>query len=113
MGQQGRVQAAAPKGQVLVRVSTAADGVVLSVADSGPGLTHEQRQRLFEPFFTTKPSGTGLGLAVSRAIAHAHGGEIEAGSATPHGALFELRLPRQAAVVGVPRLPLQPASGAA
>jgi len=52
------------------------------------------RDRLFEPFFTTKARGTGLGLAVSRAIARAHGGDVEAASSEGDGAIFTLRLPR-------------------
>jgi signal transduction histidine kinase len=53
----------------------------------------EDRARLFEPFFTTKSSGTGLGLAVSRAIAEAHGGSIDADTGPLGGARFTLRLP--------------------
>jgi two-component system, NtrC family, sensor kinase len=62
------------------------------VEDTGPGLSDEQRARLFEPFFTTKPQGTGLGLAVSLAIARAHGGTLEAANGGG-GAVFTLRLP--------------------
>ncbi len=67
--------------------------VEVAVADSGPGIKPEASGRLFEPFFTTKPAGTGLGLAVSRAIARAHGGDILAGASALGGALFTLRLP--------------------
>jgi signal transduction histidine kinase len=63
------------------------------VEDSGPGIPADRRGRLFEPFFTTKPRGTGLGLAVSRAIARAHGGELAADAAAAGGARFALRLP--------------------
>ena len=66
----------------------------MAVRDSGPGLDAEARERLFEPFFTNKPRGTGLGLAVSQAIAHAHGGEIVADPSGPGGACFVLCLPR-------------------
>ena len=90
-------EAAAPRGEVQIRIAAAAGAVLLSVSDSGPGLSAEQERRLFEPFYTTKPSGTGLGLAVSRALAHAHGGEIEATRAAPRGAVFTLRLPAEAA----------------
>ena len=60
----------------------------------GAGLDARARARLFEPFFTTKERGTGLGLAVSRAIARAHGGDIEAASTQRTGATFTLKLPR-------------------
>jgi signal transduction histidine kinase len=63
------------------------------VADDGPGIGAGARDRLFEPFFTTKPRGTGLGLAVSRAIARAHGGDLAAVEGAA-GARFVLTLPR-------------------
>ena len=61
------------------------------VTDSGPGVPQEQRERLFEPFVSGKPTGMGLGLAVSRAIAQAHGGSLESRPG-PHGE-FQLLLP--------------------
>jgi signal transduction histidine kinase len=89
-------EAAGPGGEVRVRVGERGGAAELAVEDSGPGMDEEVRARLFEPFFTTKPKGTGLGLAVSRAIARAHGGELAAGSAAGGGARFELTLPRAA-----------------
>jgi signal transduction histidine kinase len=80
---------------VAVRLSTCGEVVEVAVCDSGPGIQPEARARLFDPFFTTKPSGTGLGLAVSRALARAHGGDIDVGSGESGGAVFTLRL-RQA-----------------
>jgi two-component system, LuxR family, sensor kinase FixL len=55
-----------------------ADHVRLVVADNGPGIASAARHQLFEPFASGKPGGMGLGLAVSRAIAEAHGGSLEA-----------------------------------
>jgi signal transduction histidine kinase len=90
-------EASGPAGQVRVNISAAGPGcVAVSVSDSGPGLSEETRAHLFEPFFTTKASGTGLGLAVSQAIAHAHGGVIEVGTAQGTGAVFTLQLPERA-----------------
>jgi len=86
-------EAAGPAGQVRVRIGPAGDSAELAVGDTGPGLADETRSRLFEPFFTTKPGGTGLGLAISRAIARAHGGEVEAENGAAGGAVFRLRLP--------------------
>ncbi len=86
-------EAAGAGGMVSVRISADRSGVTLSIADDGPGIAPEARGHLFEPFFTTKPSGTGLGLAVSQAIAYAHGGRIEARDATPRGTIFTVQLP--------------------
>ncbi len=90
------IEAAGGGGRVEVRIGRSQGGVELSVSDSGPGIPATARHRLFEPFFTTKPGGTGLGLAVSQAIARAHGGTIEAGAAPGGGARFTLRLPAAA-----------------
>ncbi len=51
-------------------------GVLLEVADQGPGIPRELRERVFEPFFTTKAGGTGLGLAICRSIVKRYDGEI-------------------------------------
>jgi two-component system NtrC family sensor kinase len=87
-------EAAGSGGRVEVRIEPqAGGGASVAVSDSGPGVKPEDRPRLFEPFFTTKSSGTGLGLAVSQAIAHAHGGRIEADAGPLGGARFTLHLP--------------------
>ena len=51
--------------------------VRVRVADLGAGVPSGRAGEIFEPFFTTKPDGTGLGLAISRAIARAHGGDLD------------------------------------
>jgi signal transduction histidine kinase len=86
-------EAAGSGGQVEVRLAERDGTALVSVEDSGPGIPRERRDRLFEPFFTTKPRGTGLGLAVSRAIARAHGGDLAADAAEAGGARFALTLP--------------------
>jgi signal transduction histidine kinase len=68
------------------------------IADCGPGLDEEQRQRIFDPFFTTKTKGTGLGMAISRRIIEAHDGRIYVGGdelrpATASGAVIVVELP--------------------
>ncbi len=85
-------EAAGGGGSVGVTIRLEGSGIALRVADSGPGIPAQDLTRLFEPFFTTKPRGTGLGLAVSRAIVQAHGGSLEAVEGNP-GAVFILRLP--------------------
>jgi two-component system, NtrC family, sensor kinase len=87
-------EAAGPGGEVRIRVSSTRDAVEVAVCDSGPGIPASVRGRIFEPFFTTKSSGTGLGLAVSRAIVMAHGGEITVRDGELGGALFSVFLPR-------------------
>ena len=85
-------EAAGKGGHVRVALTGGPGAVQLAVSDDGPGIPAEARSRLFEPFFTTKASGTGLGLAVSQAIAHAHGGRIEAANGASGGAVFTLWL---------------------
>ncbi len=67
--------------------------VVISIADSGPGIPSEIRDRIFYPFFTTKDAGSGVGLAKAQKIVSSHGGSIELESREGEGALFRIRLP--------------------
>jgi PAS domain S-box-containing protein len=71
-------------------------GVLISVQDSGPGLTPESLERLFDAFYTTKPNGMGMGLSICRSIIEAHGGRVWATTNLPHGAVFQFTLPPQA-----------------
>ena len=87
-------EAAGRGGRVTVALSEVNGEARIAVHDTGPGLDAAALDGLFEPFFTTKPKGTGLGLAVSRAIARAHGGDVEAANAPEGGASFTVRLPR-------------------
>jgi nitrogen fixation/metabolism regulation signal transduction histidine kinase len=91
----GNALDAMPDGGIL-RVSAAVvDGAVaLEVADTGPGLTEEQRTRLFTPYYTTKKGGTGLGLAIVQGIVSDHGGRIQVVSEPGRGTTFTLVLPR-------------------
>ncbi len=86
------IEALPPGG--LIRIATAVqDGrAMIEVADDGPGLPDEARNQLFQPFVTSKPSGTGLGLAVSRRLARALGGELSFVPAD-RGTIWQLSLP--------------------
>lgn len=86
------IEAAGPSGSVRIQTEASPEWVTVTVADNGPGIAPEAKERLFEPFFTTKPHGTGLGLAVSQAIAQAHGGSIDVEKSPGGGALFTLWL---------------------
>lgn len=69
-------------------------GVVLSVSDTGPGVSEDCLDRIFNPFFTTRSTGTGLGLAIVHRIADAHGGSIAVHREPVRGgAVFVLSLP--------------------
>lgn len=74
-------------------LSNGGDEVVVTVADSGPGIEPETLQRIFNPFFTTKDSGTGLGLAIVHQLVEGHGGWITASRHEDGGAVFTIRLP--------------------
>jgi C4-dicarboxylate-specific signal transduction histidine kinase len=76
-----------------IRSTRCDGGVTVSVSDSGAGLNGESLQRVFTPFFTTKLEGMGMGLAISRSIAEAHGGRLNLTHNSPEGATFELELP--------------------
>ena len=84
------------QGQRLLRIGAARDesgDVVVSVADTGPGIATEDLPRLFEPFFTTRQQGMGMGLAICRTTAEAHGGHLTVESRPGEGAVFRLSLP--------------------
>ena len=79
---------------IRIAVDAMADGWVdISVADSGPGIPADVLSRIFENFFTTKSDGMGLGLALSRSIAEAHGGRLIAENAPDGGARLHFILP--------------------
>jgi signal transduction histidine kinase len=70
------VDAAGSAGEVSVTVRPSANSVAIEVSDTGPGPSVDVAARLFEPFVTGKPEGIGLGLAVARHAAEAHGGRL-------------------------------------
>jgi signal transduction histidine kinase len=63
------------------------------VADDGPGIPNEDRDKLFLPYYSTKGRGSGLGLAIVRRIIAEHGGNIDAGDNAPRGTRFTIELP--------------------
>jgi signal transduction histidine kinase len=79
-----------------LRLETSFDGqstVLMSVQDSGPGISVADQERIFDPFFTTKPNGMGLGLAISSTLVANHGGKLRLVKSDADGSIFELAIP--------------------
>jgi C4-dicarboxylate-specific signal transduction histidine kinase len=70
-----------------------ANGVLVAVRDSGPGVDPEHIERVFDAFYTTKPSGVGMGLSICRSIIEAHSGRLWADANELGGAAFQFTLP--------------------
>jgi signal transduction histidine kinase len=67
--------------------------LLISVSDTGVGLSVDEAERIFEAFFTTKPQGTGMGLSISRRIIEAHGGRLWRTPNPGRGSIFQFTLP--------------------
>lgn len=91
LGRNG-AQAAGPGGQVNFRTVRSESGVALEVADTGPGISGEIKDRIFLPFFSTYNGQTGLGLAICKHIVQRHGGQITVQNGVK-GAVFTVFLP--------------------
>ena len=79
-----------------LRLETSFDAhstVLLSVEDSGPGVSAADRERIFDPFFTTKSGGMGLGLAIASSLLANHGGKLRLVKSDSGGSIFELAMP--------------------
>ena len=87
------MQAMTNGGVLTVQTGWGADGLWLSIADTGCGIPHDQLNRIFEPFFTTKKKGSGLGLMIVQRIVREHGGLIKLESHIGQGTTFRVWLP--------------------
>lgn len=88
------LQASPSGGEIIITQKIENDVLLISLQDSGPGVTDELQQRIWEPFFTTKQRGTGLGLAIVRKRMQEAGGSARlATRVNGEGAKFELRVP--------------------
>ncbi|HXG51847.1 MAG TPA: ATP-binding protein [candidate division Zixibacteria bacterium] len=89
----GRVQLKAEMAPFATMNGRIHRAVEIKVIDEGGGIPPENRERIFDPFFTTKKNGTGLGLALTHKIVHAHHGSIEVLSTPGRGSQFNVCLP--------------------
>lgn len=84
-------------GVLTVSAGAVGDRVRVEVADTGPGIRTEDRERIFEPLYTTKARGIGLGLSISRSLARANSGELTVSATPGKGAVIVLDVPAAAA----------------
>ncbi len=96
-----------PLKRLTIRTQPAGDAVELCIADTGCGISAEDREKLFLPYFSTKGRGTGLGLAIVHHILSEHGAHIRVEDNKPCGARFLIELPAAAAA------PAEPAAASA
>jgi len=91
-----RMKDTGEKGEITIRTFEDEGSVVVSIKDTGGGISEKLKERIFDPFFTTKDvgRGSGQGLAISRTIVHEkHGGELSFESEMDNGTTFVIRLP--------------------
>jgi len=86
------IEAMEGTGKLEIRIAPGAGGVIVAIADRGPGVPDELKGQVFEPYWTTKDEGTGLGLALVRQTAAAHGGTVEVRDTPGGGATFVMML---------------------
>jgi PAS domain S-box-containing protein len=86
-------QASGSTGSIQVTVTAANGACRVSVADQGPGIAPELRDKIFEPFFTTKHRGTGLGLPTARRVVERHQGSIAVAAGESGGTVVTVTLP--------------------
>jgi two-component system nitrogen regulation sensor histidine kinase NtrY len=79
--------------EVTVHLNESSNRVFMDVADDGPGIREEDKERLFLPYFSTKKEGTGLGLAIAHRIVREHMGYLRVGDNEPRGTVFTIEMP--------------------
>ena len=82
-----------PGGQIMLSLRRSGESAVISVADSGVGISAEDKKKIFQLFFTTRPGGTGIGLANTFRFVQLHYGRIEFDSEVGRGTTFRVELP--------------------
>ncbi len=79
--------------EIVTRYNAESKFITIEIADSGPGISDEDKQKVFLPYFSKKSSGTGLGLAIAHNIIEEHNGMISITDNQPRGARFTIELP--------------------
>ena len=89
------IQSIDNEGEINISTTNQNDNIVVTIKDSGAGISEEKKNRIFEPFFTTKDTGmgTGLGLSITLGILEDHHGKIELESEEGKGTTFKVTLP--------------------
>jgi len=87
------IEAIRDGGRIFLRLKKGDGRMTIVVEDSGPGMSPEVLGRIFEPYYSTKPSGTGLGLPITKKIIEDHGGSVRAESAPGKGTVVTIILP--------------------
>jgi len=90
------VQAMEGVGELWIGGKREGSWILVSMRDSGPGMTLDSKERIFEAFYSTKPEGTGLGLSIGKSIIEKHGGAIRVESEPGEGTTFHLKIPTDA-----------------
>ncbi len=86
MGNEGEIE-------IVTRYNAESKFITVEIADNGPGISEEDKQKVFLPYFSKKSSGTGLGLAIAHNIIEEHNGLISISDNSPRGARFIIELP--------------------
>ena len=88
------IEATPAPGSINLTASSQNGSILLSVADSGPGIPADAKEKLFQPYFSTKGRGTGLGLAIVYRVVNDHNGSIQVADNHPTGTIFRIELPQ-------------------
>ncbi|MDI6801736.1 MAG: ATP-binding protein [Thermodesulfovibrionales bacterium] len=87
------IQAMNNKGVIDISIRMNENNMAIDIADNGPGIKDEEKEKLFVPYFSNRKDGTGLGLAIASKIISDHGGQILVRDNLPHGAVFSIEIP--------------------
>lgn len=87
------IEAMKQNGEITIAIRNGDRLVFVDIADTGPGIPDDEKEKLFLPYFSKRKGGTGLGLAIASKIASDHGGRIIARDNNPKGSIFTVEIP--------------------